>query len=80
MTAMQLDIAAVSTAADRLRDAGTRVASSPPLPLAGPPEVASAITSLVHAERRLADATAALLVDTGIHARQVVTDVTAVDR
>lgn len=80
MGALQLDLEAVQRAASQLREAGDRVRSSPPLPLGGPPELASHVTHLAHAERRLADATGTLLESVGLHAQQVVTNVAAADR
>lgn len=80
MSALQFDPDAVQRAASRLRDAGDRVRTSSPLPLGGPPELASHVTHLAHAERRLADAVGTLLESVGLHAQQVVSSVAAADR
>lgn len=80
MGALEINPDAVADVADRLHGAADRVRSSPPLPLGGPPEVTSAVSLLAHAERRLADASAALLDGVGVHAQQVVTGLAVADR
>lgn len=80
MGALQIEPEAVERAADRLRTAGEQVRSSSPLPLGGPPELASAVNLLAHAERRLADATGTLLQSVGTHAQQVVAGLRIADR